>query len=229
MSNNRSNAKDSNRKKMWILLHMFFVVCIVALVVALIGSQAKIAQITMMPSPAPVETASGELPLPIAVVTPSPSPAASEKPTPTPAPTPTESAVQTPTPAPSKTAKPTAAPTPKPTAAPTPTATPTAAPTDEPTETVKPTTKPTAKPTAEPTAEPTASPTPDVQFTYSVGTEQGVAPVGYTFVVVTVTPAGDYTVTYDGEEMMPSGNDYLIMTKILEGGGYRSHVSVVKN
>ena len=68
-----------------------------------------------------------------------------------------------------------------------------------------------------------------MQFSYSVGTEQGVAPVGYIFVVVTVTPAGDYTVTYDGAEMTQSGNDYLIMTQILEDGGYRSHVSVVKN
>ena len=53
--------------------------------------------------------------------------------------------------------------------------------------------------------------------------------MGYIFVVVTVTPVGDYTVTYDGEEMTPSGNDYLIMTKVLEDGGYRSHVRVVKN
>ena len=111
-------------------------------------------------------------------------------------------------------------PTPTSTETVTPTPTETAAPTPGPTETATPTPSPTPKPTAKPTQKP--------EFTYKISAEQGVAPAGYMIVTVTVSPAGDYSVTYDGKAMKKSGSKYYLTVKKLDSGSYRSHVKVTK-
>jgi hypothetical protein len=96
------------------------------------------------------------------------------------------------------------------------------------TATSVPTPTPTAAPTARPTAHHTARPT--AEYTYKVSAKQGVAPAGYMIVSVVVEPAGDYTVTYDGQAMEFNGKKYYLTVQALpEGESYRSHVSVKKN
>lgn len=142
---------------------------------------------------------------------------------------PTEMVTATPSPtteaSPTETPSPTASPTPRPT--PKPTRKPTPKPTATPQPTPTPTPQPTPTPTPQPTPTPTPQPTPE--FTYSVSNDDGVAPAGYTIVLVTVTPAGDYTVKYDGTKMKKSGNKYYLTVKKQESGNYRAHVSVTKN
>jgi hypothetical protein len=48
-------------------------------------------------------------------------------------------------------------------------------------------------------------------------------------VTVVVNPAGDYTVTYDGQTMEFNGSKYYLTVPALEDGGYRSHVRVRKS
>ena len=67
-------------------------------------------------------------------------------------------------------------------------------------------------------------------FTYSVYTEIGVAPAGRIFLFVSIDPPGDYSVTYKGSSLGPSGRtgEYYIITDILDDGNYASNVSVAK-
>ncbi len=48
-------------------------------------------------------------------------------------------------------------------------------------------------------------------------------------VTVVVDPAGDYTVTYDGQVMEYNGSKYYLTVPALDDGNYRSHVRVTKN
>ncbi len=97
----------------------------------------------------------------------------------------------------------------------------TSAPTVAPT-TVKPTPT-TAKPTTPTTAATTAA------FTYTV-TEDSIAPapMGYTTIFINVTPAGTYTVRYDGQltNDLGGGQYYIQVLKI--SGNYASHVTVAQ-
>ena len=90
----------------------------------------------------------------------------------------------------------------------------------------------TFKDTSTTTKATTKATTPAAAFTYTVKAEQGMAPAGRIFVYVTVTPDGDYTVTYDGVQMQKQGGKYFMMVKSVDGytnNDYRTHVSVKKN
>jgi len=79
---------------------------------------------------------------------------------------------------------------------------------------------------------PNPSPEPTPEFTYSVSNDDGVAPAGYTIVIVKVTPGGgnNYTVTYDGQVMSykSSRDVYYQTVQKLDDGKYKSHVHVSK-
>lgn len=200
--------KEKRRRLLLIPLHALVLFGIAFLVVALIQAQQKVEQITMIPTPGVVES----LPTANTTATPSPTPAASAgTATPTTVVTPTTTTTTTATPTP--TAPPTVTPTPRPSGTP------------RPTTTASPSTSTSPSATTPPTQ--TAEPTPE--FTYSVSAKQGVAPAGFMIVSVVVNPAGDYTVTYDGEVMDFNGSKYYLTVQALEDGSYRSHVKVRKN
>ena len=221
--------KKDRKKLLLIIMHIVIISGLAVLIVFLAlpsdDGQKEVAvteQITEEPQPLAGETTNTVAPEPTAtetVVPTSTAVAPSQTADTGTSPTPTASATATGTP------RPTTATTPKPTTAPTPT--PTTAPTTAPTPTQMPTPTTTTAPTPTPTQ--TTEPTPTPEFTYSVTNKDGVAPAGYTFVFVTVTPDGSYTVKYSGTTMDKSSGKYYLMVEKLESGNYRSNVSVTKS